>query len=251
MAWGSPYLRAAEGQTIRIAAEEHPFAPVLRDYRKGMVYRAIFDEAQAQLRQGTRIIAQGGVGAPVAVEFAVEAAAVSFLPIIADDSGSLRGQVAARVITALEQMQTSTSSESATMWERSVVVPGLEQLEATLEEAERAVGIRHGAPGDHAFPGRRAALPPAARHARRRRPHQAVADALVLLGFTITARHASTLEIESEGVQAIVECEGSQGEVVEWPYIRLQRRLEAEPLKTGSAPHGLIVRERSPDEGSR
>lgn len=252
MSWSPPYLRAAEGKTIRIVADDHPFAPLLRDYRQRMSYRAVFEEAQSALRGGTRIIAQGGVGAPVAVEFSVGGGRVLFIPVLPDDGGSLRAEIAVRVIAALEQMHATTSPENAPHWERSVAVPGLEQVEAELDEAEKAVAeaTEHRATAQ--------ARADALRAHRRLVTREgvalteAVADALLLLGFEVTERHASAIEVGAEGLKAVVECEGSIGEVVEWPYIRLQRRLEERLLKSGDAPRGMIVvnghRTKSPDE---
>ena len=252
IAWGHPYLRPAEGKTIRIVADDHPFAPLLRDYRQRMSYRAVFDEAQASLRAGTRVIANGGVGAPVAVEFPVGGGRVLFLPVLPDDGGSVRAEVAVRVLTALEQMHAATSPENAPSWERSVAVPGLEQLEAELDEAEKAVAEA----SEH-----RETVQARAEDLRAHRRlvtregtalTEAVADALLLLGFKVTERHASTLQVEAEGLVAVVECEGAVGEVVEWPYIRLQRRLEERLLKSGDTPHGLIIanghRRKAPDD---
>jgi len=252
ISWGPPYLRAAEGKTIRIVADDHPFAPVLRDYRQRMNYRAVFDEAQATLRAGTRVIAQGGVGAPVAVEFAVSGGRVVFLPILPDDGGSLRAEIATRVIAALEQMHATTSSENAPYWERSVAVPGLEQVEAELDEAEKAVAdaTEHRATAQSRADALRAHRRLVSREGATLT--EAVADALLLLGFQVSERHASALEVGAEGMKAVVECEGSLGEVVEWPYIRLQRRLEERLLKSGETPRGLVVvngyRAKAPDD---
>src|SRR5512139_3425657 len=40
LSWGPPYLKPAEGRTVRIAgAEDHPFSAVLREFRKDAAYR--------------------------------------------------------------------------------------------------------------------------------------------------------------------------------------------------------------------
>lgn len=252
ISWGPPYLRAAEGKTIRIVADDHPFAPVLRDYRQRMNYRAVFDEAQAVLRSGTRVIAQGGVGAPVAVEFAVGGGRVVFLPILPDDGGSIRAEIATRIITALEQMRPTAAAENAPHWERTVAVPGLEQVEAELDEAEKVVADanEHRATAQSRADALRAHRRLVTREGATLT--EAVADALLLLGFQVSERHTSAIEVEAEGMKAVVECEGSLGEVVEWPYIRLQRRLEERLLKSGETARGLVVvngfRAKAPDD---
>jgi hypothetical protein len=47
--------------------------------------------------------------------------------------------------------------------------------------------------------------------------------------------------VEADDATLFVETEGSREQVVEWPYVRLQRRLEARLLQEGSAPRGLVV----------
>jgi hypothetical protein len=73
-----------------------------------------------------------------------------------------------------------------------------------------------------------------------RRYDDAVESALRTLGFEVV-RGEGGLRIASEGREWLVECESSREEVVEWPYVRLQRRLEAALLERGSAPGGLVV----------
>ena len=38
-----------------------------------------------------------------------------------------------------------------------------------------------------------------------------------------------------------MEIESSREQVVEWPYVRLQRRIEEHLLKAGTAPKGIVV----------
>ena len=111
-------------------------------------------------------------------------------------------------------------------------MPGLEQAEAELEEA------------------RLAASDASAREATAREScdllatHRrllwsggpafslAVADALRELGFAIISQPGEPLAVENEQVRAFVECESSKEQVLEWPYVRLQRRLEERLLAT-------------------
>jgi hypothetical protein len=59
------------------------------------------------------------------------------------------------------------------------------------------------------------------------------------------------LSITSEGKEALLEVESSREQVVEWPYVRLQRRLEERLLKSSEQLNGIVVangyRDKSPD----
>jgi hypothetical protein len=133
-----------------------------------------------------------------------------------------------------------------------MALPGLEQIEAELEEAEVAAG--QAAARVAAVRERHDEL---ARHRRLLwedgQPFaQAVTEALRMAGFTVASEPLEPLVVESEGVPAFVELESDRGRVVEWPYVRLQRRLEEHLLKQGSALKGIVVangyREQDPDQ---
>ena len=46
---------------------------------------------------------------------------------------------------------------------------------------------------------------------------------------------------EADGVKAFVEVESAREQVVEWPYVRLQRRLEELLLKRSEQRKGIVV----------
>lgn len=239
-AWSNPLLRAAEGKTVRISDELHPLARFLREQRANAFYRAVFDERQPGLRQA-RVLATGGAGAPIAVEFAVMGGRVVFVPALSDSVGAFRGELAQQLVDALREMLGAERAESAPHWARSLAVPGLEQVEAELDEAEtaaREAGERLAAVRD-----RQAEL---AGHRRLVTEEgtsfsAAVVDVLRLLGMAVTSAPGEPLVAESEAEAALVECEGSRDEVVEWPYVRLQRRLEERLLKGGEQLRGIVA----------
>lgn len=249
--WGPPHMLRAEGRNVRLVADEHPFAKVVRENRKAFAYRAVFDDRQAVLRQA-KVLATTPGGVPVGMEFEVLGGRIVFLPTMAPPAGNARSTLAQQFADALRQMGGEVSTETAPYWARSVAVPGLEQLEAELEEAETAaaeiearlaeVRERHDELANH----RRLLTADGPLLTR------AVADALGLLGFAVTSPAGEPLIAESEGQTLFVETEGSRSEVVEWPYIRLQRRLEQRLLNEGSGARGLVVangfREVAPEE---
>lgn len=252
LAWGPPFLRAAEGKTVRIAAEQHPFAEVLREHRKDVAYRAMFDDRQAEFRRAARVIARGGAGIPIAAEFRVLGGLVTFIPVFTDTPGANRTALAQAIVDACRRLSGSDYLSEAPFWVRSMALPGLEQIEAELEEAE--VAAEQAAAGVAAVRERHDEL---ARHRRLLwedgQPFaQAVTEALRMAGFTVASEPLEPLVVESEGVPAFVELESDRGQVVEWPYVRLQRRLEEHLLKQGSALKGIVVangyREQDPDQ---
>lgn len=252
MGWATPWLRAGEGKTVRVADEHHPMSALLRQYRKEVAWRAWFDDRQAEFRRQGRAIALGGSGVPIAAEFPVLGGRVVFLPVIMESYGAQRTQLAQAVVDACRQMAGVAGEEAAPYWVRSVGVPGLEQVEAELEEATaeeeaarsrlQAVRERHDALARH-----RDLLwrdGPAFR--------TAVTGALQELGFEIVGAPGEPLAVRSEMVTAFVELESVSDQVVEWPYIRLQRRIEAELLAGRPMPKGLVIvngfREKDPDQ---
>jgi hypothetical protein len=252
MAWSVPWLRAGEGKTVRIADEHHPMSGLLREYRAAVAWRAWFDERQAEFRRHGRAIALGGSVAPIAAEFPVLGGRVVFIPVLMESYGAGRTQLAQAIVDACRQMAGLSQEDTPPYWVRTVAVPGLEQVEAELEEAAAAeaearshlaaVRERHDALAKYRDPLWRDG--PAYR--------AAVTAGLQVLGFSVTSGPGEPLVISSEETAAFVELESAPAQVVEWPYIRLQRRIEAELLAGRPAPKGLIIanayREKEPDQ---
>lgn len=251
LSWGPPYLRAAEGKTVRIVAEDHPAASLLRTYRKEVNYRATFDDRQTELRSAGRVLAAGGSNVPIAMEFPVLGGRIVFLPAFSESTGSVRSEIASAVVDLLRRLSGTATREEAPYWVRSIAVTGLEQAEAELETAEAA-----------ATEARAHAEAVRERHdaiERYRRPlwedgqrfEQAVAESLRLLGFAVTGGHGEPFILSSEGKDALLEMESSREQVVEWPYVRLQRRLEERLLKDSQQLKGIVIvngdRTKAPD----
>ncbi len=251
LSWNPPYLRAAEGKTTRIAAETHPMAGLLREFRKEIGYRATFDLRQSEVRTNGRVLATGGAGVPTAMEFPLFGGRIVFVPAFTDSVGAGRSQLATALVDACRRLSGATPAEEAPHWTRSIALPGLEQAEAEREEAGQA--------SEQANARLAAARENEEQIVRHREllwedgvPFQrAVATALRLLGFAVEGGGETPLVARSEGTEAFVEVESSREQVVEWPYVRLQRRLEERLLATGEQPRGLVIvngeRTKSPD----
>jgi hypothetical protein len=241
VSWAPPFLRAAEGRTIRIRDEVHPLAGLFRRHRGEIAYRAVFDDRQPLLARAGHVLATAGTSAPIAVEFAVLGGRVIFIPAFTDAAGAVRSGLAESLVDVCRQLLGASTVEDEPYWARTLPLPGLEQVEAELEEAEadantaaaRVTAVRE---RQDALAGRRRLL-----SAEGGAFVAAVADAFRLLGFTIVSAPGEPLVVEAEGTSAFVECESSREQVVEWPYVRLQRRLEERLLKTGEQPSGIVV----------
>ena len=252
LAWSPPHLKPAEGKTVRIVAEDHPFAAVLREMRGETQYRAIFDDRQPEVRRNGKVIATGGAGVPIAIEFPVLGGQVVFIPVMAESPYVNRSDLAQALVDACVRHAGSEHGAAAPYWVRSQALPGLEQLEAELEESEAAAAeakLHADAVRD-----RHDVI---ARHRRLlwddgQQFNGAVVDALRMLGFTVQHTAGDPIVVESEGVRAYLELESAREQVVEWPYIRLQRRLEQHLLKDGELLKGIVVangwREKDPEQ---
>jgi hypothetical protein len=242
LTWGTPYLRAAEGRTVRIVAEDHPLAGVLRQFRNEVAYRATFDDRQSELRAAGRVLVHGGSGVPTAMEFPLLGGRVLFMPAFSDSIGPIRGEIATAMVDMCKQLGGSAVAELPPYWTRSLALPGLEQAEAELETATAAVADARArltaAQEQHdTIESHRRLL-----WATGRQFEQAVAEALRLIGFGVNGGYGDeSLSVVSEGKEALVESESSPGEVVEWPYVRLQRRLEERLLQKGEQLKGIVI----------
>ena len=242
MAWGPPFLRAAEGRQLRIAIDEHPAARIIRELRSELQYRALLDDRQpAFQRAAPRVIATGGSGVAVAVEFRLLGGRVIFLPRFPDEIGGIRSKCADYVVEAARTLLSAADPTPEPAWARSFAVPGLEQVEAEAEEAEKAA-----LEASARLEPIREQLKVLANHRRLIFEEgsaftEAVTDALRILGFVVEGAEGDILTAESEASRSFVATEGSRDTVVEWPYIRLQRRLEQHLLAKAEQLGGVIV----------
>lgn len=240
MHWGPPALRAAEGITVRVIDDDHVASGFLRDFRKHLAYRAIFDDRLPAFRAASRVIATGGANTPIAVEFEVLSGRVVFIPALADSANYQRSEIAEALTDVIRELQTASQAGESPYWLNSVPLPGIEDVETSLTSAKAAVESAGAELAtvqekydelDHhrrilwdSGPGLQ----------------NAVIDAFRMLGFEIE-RGDEGIVFTYEGETFVVETEGSREQVVEWPYVRLQRRLEERMLKRGESLKGLIV----------
>lgn len=252
LSWGLPFIRPAEGKTVRVTAEDHPAASLLRSFRSEVASRASFDDHQPELRREARFLAVGGSGVPIAAEFQILGGRVVFVPAFQDAVGHNRPELARAIVELCARLDAHGAAIAPPFWAQSIPIPGLEQVEAEVDEAEAAA--LQATSQAAAVRERSDAL---ARH--RRLLYEdgpvfagAVADSLRLLGFAVEGGAGEPVTASSEGTKAFVEVESSREQILEWPYVRLQRRLEEHLLKQSEQLNGIVVvnayRDQAPDQ---
>ncbi len=240
MSWGPPMLRAADGKTVRIVDDDHPLAGTMRNFRNDMAYRAVFDDRQQAFRDCAHVVAAGGANTPIAVEFQVLSGRVIFIPALTDSANYQRSEIAQSLTDAIRDLELAAVSGDVPYWTGSMPLPGIESIEETLAGARLS---KEAAETD--LKSAQASFEDIARYRRilwESGPNlrAAVIDGLRTLGFEVT-EGAQGLRLEHEGTSVMIEVEGSREQVVEWPYVRLQRRLEERMLKHSEKHGGLIV----------
>ena len=189
------------------------------------------------------------------MQFSLLGGRVLFIPALGDSVGTVRGQMATAIVELCRKLGGAATGEDSPYWSRSLALPGLEQAEAEMETAAAAA-----AESQARLDAARAQHDSLVNHRRllwdTGRPfEEAVVEALRMAGFGVTGGFGEPLEIISEGKTALLEIESGIGEVVEWPYVRLQRRLEERLLKHGEQLKGVIIvngqRQAAPDARSQ
>jgi hypothetical protein len=241
LSWAPPYFVAAEGKNVRITDDAHPVAHLLREFRRYVGYRATFNDRLDVYRKSAHTIAVAGPGVPIAAQFPVLAGRVVVIPALSLPTGQPRQQFGVAIVEACARLAGVEGGAAAPPWTRSMAVPGLEQVEAEYEDAKlqsetaatrlREVGERRDVLVAH----RRLLWATGSEF------ESAVRDALLLLGFSHVSKPGEPLIFEADDATLYVETEASSEAVVEWPYIRLQRRLEDLMLRLRKKALGLVV----------
>lgn len=241
LSWSAPILHTAEGSTVRLTDDHHPLAPIVREFRRFVGYRAVFDARHPAFQRSGRTWAEAKPGLTVGVDFAIGGGRVVFLPAVVTDTGLERTAYAMTLVAAAHELLGAKTSEPPPYWARSVSLPGLAEAEAEAEEqqqamdraAERLEDARGRAAEAAIYRNLLWADGPAFREAVRR--------TFVLLGFEEAGPADAPLALRAGDAEAFIEMESARDEVAEWPYVRLQRRLEERLLRQGAAPKGIVI----------
>lgn len=248
-----PQLLPADGRGVTVEDATHPFAALVDRFQNWFTYRAAFSERMPDFPTYGRVLLRSRGGMPVGVELRVGPGRILFLPALEDvPSGDMRFELATALHDAVKRTIAGEGDEDAPVWAADYTMAGLEESEAEVQRAKQAVaeaGIRLaevearstdlGRYRRMLWMGTQAGLDPVVRKAFRD------------LGFRVEYDESRPMVIEADGRTAFVEVEGADEQVVEWPYLRLQRRLEKDLLATAQAKKGIVVingyRRRNPE----
>ena len=241
LSWAAPYMVAAEGKNVRIQDDSHPISHVLREFRRYTAYRATFNDRLEPYRKNAHTIAVAGSGIPIAAQFQVLAGRVIVMPAMTLPTGQPRQQFGVAIVEACARLAGVEGGATPPVWARSLAVPGLEQVDAEFEDAKSAsevatTRLREVTERRDELTAHRRLLWSIGNEFE-----TAVKNALLLLGFSLTSKPREPLIFEADGETLYVESEASNEGVVEWPYIRLQRRLEEFLLRRRQRALGLVV----------
>ncbi len=222
---------------------EHPFAEFFERHRTTVEYRALFAEGAAGFGEAARVIARSPGGAAVAVDLAVGGGRVVFLPALpARLSGTDRAGVASSMVTGVRNLLLLSSEGPAPAWVSGFDLAGLRDAQERVDQAETKLeGV------EIELDEARDTLRGIDRYRRvlwqegKYGLDLPVRDALALLGMTNFSRLDDAAVFSCDGLQVLVESEGSTEPVGMAPHYRLRQRLEREIEAKGQAPNGLIV----------
>jgi hypothetical protein len=251
-----PHLVPADGRGVTLEDAAHPFAPLIDRFQSWFTYRAAFSERLPDFPSYGRVLMRSPGGAAIGVELKVGPGRILFLPALEDvPTGDMRFELATVLLDAVKRTIGGEGDEDAPSWATEFTMPGLEESEATVAEARRAAQEARdrlteaetraedlGKFRRLLWTGTQAGLDPVVRAAFRE------------LGFHVEYDENKPMTLYADGETAFVEVEGADESVPEWPYLRLQRRLEKEMLATHMPKKGVIVingwRRRTPEKRS-
>lgn len=243
LAYAEPYLVPAFGTQVTVTDSSHPLAVFADTYANWFHYRAYFSERHPTLGPLTHVFARSIGGAAVGFELRYGRGKIIFLPAMFQiPAGDPRFKLATMLLDGLTQTVHAAVEATPPDWAGRATLPGTDQLEAAEQQAARQL--------DEAIERHReasAALDQVQRFRRllwqegRYGLEPVVREAFQMLGFYVNLDLDRPAVLEADGRTAFLEVEGSQETVVEWPYFRLQKRLERDLLDTQKPKKGIIV----------
>ena len=245
----APHLVPGDGRNVHALDPKHPFAIYLDDLTRQIRYRAHWETAAIpDFDSLGTVFGRSEGGADVAVEFRAGAGRIFFLPPMATNlRGSARRPFVEAMLDSIQRAIEDPGAEQAPLWIKGYDLPNLATTETQLVAAQDGF-----AEAESALVEARAFYSDAARfHALLwRGGHYAfepvVRDAFRALGFRVSAdlNAPAVLHDESDPggeFDALLEIDSSDGTVREQSYLNLQRRIEAEFLRSGHRRKGVIV----------
>ena len=239
-----PQLLAGAGSGVRPVDPTHPFSVYIDDLAGKLRYQAHWDVAQVpEFDSVGTVIARSHGGAAVAVEFRVGPGRVVFVPPPATEPrGETRRALTAAVLESITRSLEGSDGEEAPAWSQRYGLPGLAEARERVEAAESAF-----AETESRLVEARAALADVARFQGllwRQGPYgfaPLVRDAFRALGFSVTPDLQQPAELKDGDEIALLEVDASAHTVKEQSYLKLQRRIEEEFLRSGVRRKGVIA----------
>jgi hypothetical protein len=242
LAYREPFLQGADGGTVAATDETHPASMILLGFEKSTTYRAYFDEKAPGFKDVAAVLARSGGGAPAACELRLLGGKVVFLPAIEKFAGGhTKFKLAADFLSVARRMVAGAPGDNEPPWVEGQLVPGLDrwrrELERTGAIAEAAVAQRESVSGELDQLVRYRAL----LWAEGYQLEEAVRGAFRLLGFQVSGEPGRPATATADDVPAVVEVEGSKGDISDEGFRRLSRRIEDDLLATGAGQKGILV----------
>jgi hypothetical protein len=243
MAYAEPYMVPAFGTRLALSDSASIFAPFIDGYNTWFHYRAYFSEQLPTFSSVAHVFARSAGGAAVGVEFKYGPGRIVFLPAMFQvPAGDPRFKLASTLLDCFRQAVHAASEVEPPAWVREEPLPKLDQLEAAREAAARLLEE-----ANERFSEASTGYDQLARYRRllwqqgRYGLEPVVRESFLALGFGIFPDLDRPAVLEADGRTAFLEVEGSEEAVVEWPYFRLQKRLERDLLETRQPKKGVIV----------
>ncbi|HLZ73116.1 MAG TPA: hypothetical protein VKV26_24695 [Dehalococcoidia bacterium] len=243
VAWEPPFLLRAEGSDVHITDPLHPFARFVEANARWIAYHARFDENTPGFPSFGHVFARSAGGAAVGVELRVGNGKVVFLPALGSIAyGDPRFEMATQMLEALRRASLKDGAQEEPGWAREIPLPGVEELETKAQAASAALHAAEGSLGE--------AMVELEKVAKYRALlwqegalglEPVVRDAFRTLGFEVEDDPDKPGWIADGSLKAFFEVQGSSGPAPEYPYFRLQKRLEKDLLDTREPKRGLIV----------
>ena len=239
-----PQLVTGDGKTIRSQAPQHPFAPYLDHLAGKLRYRAHWEATQIpNFDRVATVFGHSAGGAVIALAFRVTAGHVVFLPPpTSRPSGTDRRLVTDALLECIQRMLEHGDEEHTPTWLHSYALPDVAPAQVKFDAAKRAAAeaeqqfIEACASLNEAqkyqgllWQGTAYALQPLAR------------DAFRAIGFSVTPDLNQPADLRDDDTIALLEIDASNETVSERSYLALQRRIEADFLRSGVRRKGIIV----------
>ena len=244
--YGEPFLRRGVGSEVIPIEHDHPFGPLIDQFRGKLAYHAYF--AEDSFPNAGRIFARSVGGAAIGVELPIEQGWVVFLPLparLADNDA--RYAYSSALQDALRTLLGRAATGDPPAWVSEYDLAGLGERLSDRDDAQRRL-----VEAQEALAAREETAEELERYRRllwqegRYGLEQPVRDALGVLGFRVLAKDLDTparIQLEAgrgETQGAFLEVAAGDEAVGMDGHYRLRRRLE-EAIAQGKPQRGLLV----------